>query len=73
MLGLTWAMRQMYDRGFYHGELTAMVSTLKAGMLGSAFVFTVIVAWASYTFWETPFLKLKKKFTCVPSAPQTQA
>jgi len=73
MLGLTWAMRQMYDRGFYHGELTAMVSTLKAGMLGSAFVYTVIAAWASYTFWEAPFLKLKKKFTYVPSAPQTQA
>ena len=33
----------------------------------SAFVITVLLAWPSYRFLEQPFLRLKHKFTVVPS------
>ena len=73
MLGLIWAMRQMCARGFYQGEVIDMFAKVKIGMLSAAFIVTVLIAWASYTFLETPFLRLKRKFTYIPSAPQTTA
>jgi peptidoglycan/LPS O-acetylase OafA/YrhL len=73
MLAITWVVLQFYDRGYYDGGIMEMFSKVKPAMFASALGLTILLAWASYTFWETPFLKLKKKFTYILSSPQTQA
>ena len=43
-------------------EVTALTAAL-------ALVMTIACAMASYALLESPFLKLKKRFTIVPSRP----
>lgn len=71
-LAVAWVLHQAHAWGFYSGETTEMFTKGKLVMFASAFVLTILLAWASYTFWETPFLKLKKKFTYIPSSPQPE-
>jgi peptidoglycan/LPS O-acetylase OafA/YrhL len=33
---------------------------------------TILLAWISFTFLESPFLNLKRKFTYIPSSPATR-
>jgi peptidoglycan/LPS O-acetylase OafA/YrhL len=71
MLALTIIVLQLYHHGFYQGEVIPMFSMLKSTAFAVILSLTILLAWLSYTFLETPFLKLKKKFTYIPSAPQT--
>ena len=71
MLALTVIVLQFYAHGFYHGEVIATFSKLKFAAFAAILSLTILLAWASYTFLESPFLKLKKKYTYIPSAPET--
>ncbi len=69
MLAITWVVLRFYSWGYYNGGVSKMFSVLKPAMFIPALALTLLMAWASYTFLETPFLKLKKKFTYIPSMP----
>jgi peptidoglycan/LPS O-acetylase OafA/YrhL len=69
MLALTWFILQLYGHGFYHGEIIPMFASIKFAAFGAILGLTILLAWASYTFLEKPFLTLKKKYTYIPSSP----
>lgn len=71
MLALTWVVLQLYGHGFYQGEVIGMFSRIKLAAFAAILSLTILLAWVSYTFLESPFLKLKKKFTYIPSSPVT--
>jgi peptidoglycan/LPS O-acetylase OafA/YrhL len=71
MLAITWVILQLYGHGFYNGEVIGMFAGIKVAGFAAILLLTIVLAWASYRFLETPFLKLKKKYTYIPSAPQT--
>jgi peptidoglycan/LPS O-acetylase OafA/YrhL len=68
MLAIAWVVRQLYD-----GNPAGVLSGIKLGLFGFALALTIILAWASYAFWESPFLKLKKRFTYIASSPEQDA
>ena len=73
MLAITWVILQLYDKGIYRGEAIGMFAWIKLASFAATLIGTIFLAWISYTFLEGPFLKLKKRYTHVPSAPQTKS
>jgi len=72
MLAMTWVVLQLYGYGAYGGEVIGMFAGIKWVGFAASLGLTILLAWISYTFLETPFLKLKKKFTYIPSSPTTR-
>jgi peptidoglycan/LPS O-acetylase OafA/YrhL len=72
MLAMMWVPQQVRAWGLYSGVNTGMFSKFNLVTFAASLALTILLAWASYTFWESPFLKLKKKFTYIPSSPQTE-
>ncbi len=63
--GMSYGAYVFHD--IFHLEILALVhhltSHVKYGTAGTAFVFTLVISWASYRYFETPFIRLKERWT----------
>jgi peptidoglycan/LPS O-acetylase OafA/YrhL len=71
---LRWLGRISYGayvfHDIFHLEIEALVkhftSDVKYGTAAVALVFTVLISWASFRWYETPFIRLKDRWTRSP-------
>jgi peptidoglycan/LPS O-acetylase OafA/YrhL len=75
---LRWLGRISYGayvfHDIFHGGIESVVrrytSDVKSGTAAVALVFTLLLSWVSYRWYETPFIRLKERWTRAPATLQ---